>query len=141
MDTKPCHALMAELQALISPRVRAGRLRSSEMADATLTVTSLGDLGADAVLGVIYPPQLALVGFGRIRERPWAVGGALTVRPVVTASLAADHCATDLGPSARPVPRSPHASPARAGDLMTEAELRTAIAAELHKVAPDLRPR
>ena len=100
VDEKSCHALMAELQALI-PRVRAGRLRSSEMADATLTVTSLGDLGADAVLGVIYPPQLALVGFGRIRERPWAVGGALTVRPVVTASLAADHRATDGAVGAR----------------------------------------
>jgi pyruvate dehydrogenase E2 component (dihydrolipoamide acetyltransferase) len=47
------------------------------------------------VLGVIYPPQVALVGFGKVVERPWAVNGMLTVRPVVTATLAADHRASD----------------------------------------------
>lgn len=44
---------------------------------------------------MIYPPQVALVGFGAIVRRPWAVGELLGVRPVVTASLAADHRATD----------------------------------------------
>nr|WP_229022898.1 2-oxo acid dehydrogenase subunit E2 [Actinomarinicola tropica] len=65
------------------------------------TVTNLGDQGVDAVFGVIYPTQVALVGFGAIVERPWAVGGMLTVRPVVTASLAADHRATDGHEGAR----------------------------------------
>ncbi len=76
-------------------RTRAGGLRGSEMTDATITVTSLGELGADAVFGVIYPPQVALIGFGRIEDRPWAVGDALAVRPLVTASLSADHRASD----------------------------------------------
>jgi len=47
------------------------------------------------VTGIIYPPQLAIVGFGRIVERPWVVGGAVLPRSVVHISLAADHRATD----------------------------------------------
>lgn len=93
-DHKSCDELMSDLRDLI-PRARAGRLRSSEMTDATLTVTSLGDLGVEAVFGVIYPPQVALVGFGKIMEQPWAKDGMLGVHPVMHASLAADHRATD----------------------------------------------
>ncbi len=86
--------LMAKLRDLVN-RARAGRLRSSELTDATITVTNLGDQGVESVTGVIYPPQVALVGFGKIVERPWAVGGLLGVRPVVITTLAADHRATD----------------------------------------------
>jgi pyruvate dehydrogenase E2 component (dihydrolipoamide acetyltransferase) len=86
--------LMARLRDLVA-RARAGRLRSSEMTDATVTVTSLGDRGPEAVFGVIYPPQVALVGFGSIVDRPWAIDGALAVHPVVTATLAGDHRASD----------------------------------------------
>jgi pyruvate dehydrogenase E2 component (dihydrolipoamide acetyltransferase) len=49
----------------------------------------------EVVYGVIYPPQVALVGLGRLAERPWAEDGALRAMPVVTASLAADHRVTD----------------------------------------------
>ena len=69
---------MEALRDLI-PRVRAGRLRSSEMTDATITVTNLGDLGVETVYGVIYPPQVALVGFGKITEQPWSENGMLGV--------------------------------------------------------------
>lgn len=58
-------------------------------------MTNLGDLGAETVYGVIYPPQVALVGFGRILERPWAENGMLGIRPVVSATVAGDHRATD----------------------------------------------
>ena len=71
------------------------RLRSSELADSTITVTSLGDQGVDAVFGVIYPPQVALVGFGTPAERPWADQGKVTTRRVIQASLSADHRASD----------------------------------------------
>ena len=70
-------------------------LRSSEIADATITVTSLGEQGVESVFGVIYPPQVALVGFGKIVERAWAVNGMLGARPIIIASLAADHRASD----------------------------------------------
>jgi pyruvate dehydrogenase E2 component (dihydrolipoamide acetyltransferase) len=86
--------LMAGLRDLTA-RARTGRLKSSELTDSTITVTSLGDRGVEAVLGVIYPPQVALVGFGRINERPWVVDGQIVARPVVTASLTADHRASD----------------------------------------------
>ncbi len=86
--------LMLALRDLVA-RARSGRLRSSEMSDPTITVTSLGDQGVDTVLPVIYPPQVAIVGFGRIRERAWVVDGLLGPRPVVTATLAADHRVSD----------------------------------------------
>jgi pyruvate dehydrogenase E2 component (dihydrolipoamide acetyltransferase) len=86
--------LMAALRDLVG-RARSGRLRGSEMADPTITVTNLGDQGVDEVHGVIYPPQVALVGFGKIDERPWASDGMLGVRPTVRATLAADHRASD----------------------------------------------
>lgn len=94
VDKKSCDEVMADLRDLI-PRARSGRLRSSEMTDATITITSLGDLGVETVFGVIYPPQVAIIGLGKIMEQPWAKDGMLGVHPVMTASLAADHRATD----------------------------------------------
>lgn len=87
-------AVMAALRDLVR-RARSGGLRASELAAPTLTVTDLGERGVDLVHGVIYPPQVALVGFGAIRRRPWAEGDALAVRPVVTATVAADHRVSD----------------------------------------------
>jgi pyruvate dehydrogenase E2 component (dihydrolipoamide acetyltransferase) len=86
--------LMRALADLVA-RTRSGGLRSSELADSTLTVTSLGDLGVDAVHGIIYPPQVALVGFGRIAERPRVVAGRIEAVPTVIASLAGDHRVSD----------------------------------------------
>jgi pyruvate dehydrogenase E2 component (dihydrolipoamide acetyltransferase) len=93
-DTLELPELMAKLKDLVA-RTRAGRLRGSEMSDPTITVTNLGEQGVEVVHGVIYPPQVALVGFGTIVARPWAVDGMLTVRPIVTVTLAADHRVTD----------------------------------------------
>jgi pyruvate dehydrogenase E2 component (dihydrolipoamide acetyltransferase) len=93
-DQKSLAKLMVAMRDLVQ-RARAGGLRSSELSNPTITVTSLGERGAETVIGVIYPPQVATIGFGRIVERPWAVDGALAVRPVATLSLAADHRASD----------------------------------------------
>jgi pyruvate dehydrogenase E2 component (dihydrolipoamide acetyltransferase) len=93
-DTLPVDVLMERLRDLVG-RARAGRLQRAEMADPTITVTNLGDLGVESVFGVIYPPQVALVGFGRVMEQPWALGGMLGVRPVVIATLSADHRVSD----------------------------------------------
>ncbi len=86
--------LMSELASLVE-RTRSGSLRSSELSGAGLTVTLLGDQGVDTVIGVIYPPQVALVGFGRISERPWVREGQLCVMPTVVSSLSADHRVSD----------------------------------------------
>ncbi len=93
-DRMSLDVLMRELSELVA-RTRRGVLRSSDLSDATLTVTNLGEQGVESVFGVIYPPQVAIVGFGRIGERPWAQDGLLGVRPVVSASLAADHRVSD----------------------------------------------
>ena len=94
VDTQGLDDLMHSLHDLIT-RARSGRLRGSEITDATITLTSLGDRGVETVYGIIYPPQLALVGVGKIMDQPWAENGMLTVRPVVSATLSADHRATD----------------------------------------------
>ena len=87
-------ALMARTRDLVA-RVREGRFRSSEIADPTITVSSMGDRGVEALFGVIYPPQVAIVGFGKVVRRPWIVDGSVAPRPVVTITLAADHRVSD----------------------------------------------
>ncbi|MER5207987.1 dihydrolipoamide acetyltransferase family protein [Streptomyces sp. NPDC002825] len=99
-DTLSVAELMASLRDLVA-RARGGRMRASQTADPSLTVTNLGDQGVEAVFGVVYPPQVALVGLGRIVERPVAVNGLLGVRPVLTATLSADHRAADGATGAR----------------------------------------
>jgi pyruvate dehydrogenase E2 component (dihydrolipoamide acetyltransferase) len=87
-------ALMTAMRDLVQ-RARNGGLRSSELGSPTITVTSLGDRGAEAVTGIIYPPQVGIIGFGSISTRPWVTDGRVEARPLVTANLAADHRATD----------------------------------------------
>jgi len=94
VDKKSLAELMRALSDLVS-RARAGSLRSSEMSDPSITVTNLGEQGVEAVFGVIYPPQVALVGFGRLETRPWSENGQVLALPLVTATLSADHRASD----------------------------------------------
>lgn len=94
VDTKTLDQLMRELGDLVQ-RARTGSLRSSELSDPSVTVTNLGDQGVESVHGVIHPPQVALIGFGRVAERVWPIDGAITVLPAVTASLSADHRVSD----------------------------------------------
>jgi pyruvate dehydrogenase E2 component (dihydrolipoamide acetyltransferase) len=93
-DQLDLDTLMARLRDLVA-RVRAGTLRSSELADPTITVSSLGERGVDRLYGVIYPPQVAIVGFGTPSLRPWVLGGEVVARTLVTATLAADHRHSD----------------------------------------------
>lgn len=86
--------LMAELRQLVT-RARTGHLRASDTTGATITTTNLGDVGVDEVTGVIFPPQVAIVGFGAVRDEPWVTDGALGVHRVVHATLAADHRVSD----------------------------------------------
>jgi pyruvate dehydrogenase E2 component (dihydrolipoamide acetyltransferase) len=83
VDEQNLAQVMESLRDLTA-RAKAGNLRSSEMTDATITVTNLGDLGVDQVFGVIYPPQVALVGFGKV-----------STSKTVVATLSGDHRATD----------------------------------------------
>ena len=93
-DRRTLSELMAALRDLVQ-RARSGGLRSSELTSPTVTVTSLGERGAETVIGIIYPPQVALIGFGTVSARPWVVDGRIEPRPLVTVSLAGDHRASD----------------------------------------------
>ena len=93
-DRKSLDELMEAMRDLVK-RARAGGLRSSELSDATITVTSLGEQGPESVFGVIHPPQLALIGFGGLVRRPIAVEDAVAVHPAIKVSLSADHRASD----------------------------------------------
>lgn len=93
-DKQSLDELMKNFLDLVK-RARSGGLRSSELSDSTITVTSLGEQGVETVFGIIYPPQVALVGFGKVTERPWVVNGEVLARPTVTATLSADHRVSD----------------------------------------------
>lgn len=93
-DQRPLAELMTAMRDLVE-RARRGNLRGSELASPTVTVTSVGDRGAETVTGIIYPPQVAIVGFGRIATRPFVVETRIEARPLTTLSLAADHRVTD----------------------------------------------
>jgi pyruvate dehydrogenase E2 component (dihydrolipoamide acetyltransferase) len=94
VNLKTLDEIMAAMKDLIV-RTRSGRLRSSEMSEATITLTNFGDLGVERSFGVIYPPQVALVSFGKMTDQPWVENGMIGVRPVINASLSGDHRATD----------------------------------------------
>ncbi len=95
-DRRGPEDLMAALAGLVD-RARRGSLRSGDLTPASITVTNLGDQGVDEVDGIVHPPQVALVGFGRIAPRPVAAadGTSVVVHRTVRATLSADHRVTD----------------------------------------------
>lgn len=86
--------LMGQMRDLVQ-RTRAGHIRSSEISDPTITITSLGERGVETLYGIIYPPQVAIVGFGKSVAMPWVVDGAIGPRSVITITLSADHRVSD----------------------------------------------
>jgi len=100
VDRQGLDELMRNLRDLVQ-RARAGTLRSSELSDPTITVTNIGDQGVETVFGIIYPPQVAIVGFGKLVERPWSVDGQIVSRAVLMATLSGDHRVTDGHQGAR----------------------------------------
>ncbi|WP_346897080.1 dihydrolipoamide acetyltransferase family protein [uncultured Roseibium sp.] len=99
-ETLDLDTLMDKMRDLVV-RVRAGRFRAAELSDPTITVSSLGDRGVDSLYGVIYPPQVAIVGFGTPVIRPWEQDGEVALKRVVTLTLAADHRVSDGHSGAR----------------------------------------
>ena len=93
-DKQNLDELMKNFRDLVK-RARAGSLRSSELSEPTITITSLGERGAESVFGIIYPPQVAIVGFGRPIECPRTLAGQVVLRPAIKATLSADHRVSD----------------------------------------------
>ncbi|PKG99527.1 dihydrolipoamide acetyltransferase family protein [Paraglaciecola sp. MB-3u-78] len=82
-------------------RARKGGLRMSEMQDATVTVSNLGDRGTDSIQSIIYPPQVAIIGIGRQRIVPWVIDNVVSSATIISMSLAADHRVSDGHSGAR----------------------------------------
>lgn len=87
-------ALMSRLRDLVA-RVRQGRFKARELSDATITLTSLGDRGVRQITGVIFPPQVAIVGIGTPDWQPVIQGKKAVARRTASITLAADHRVSD----------------------------------------------
>lgn len=93
-DKQNLAELMKNFRDLVK-RARAGSLRSSELSESTITFTSLGERGAESVFGIIYPPQVAIIGFGRPTEWPRTLDGQIVLRPAIKATLSGDQLDID----------------------------------------------
>lgn len=78
----------------LAERARANRLRPDEYADGTFTISNLGMYGIDTLVAIINPPQTAILGVGRVVEKPVAREGQVVIREMMTAALSADHRVT-----------------------------------------------
>ena len=92
--------LSKTLRALIE-RTRAGKLTLDDISGGTFTITSLGPMEVDAFTPVINPPECAILGVGRIVEKPVALNGEVVIRQRVTLSLTFDHRVNDGAPAGR----------------------------------------
>lgn len=79
----------------ITTRARDDLLTPAELVGGTITITNVGVFGVDGGTPIVIPGQSAILATGRIMERPWAISGGLTVRPVMTLALAFDHRVVD----------------------------------------------
>ena len=83
----------------LAQRARADRLQLDDVADATFTITNLGSTGIDLLTPIINPPQVAILGVGRIQPRPLVVENELAVRSTAHLCLVFDHRALDGVPA------------------------------------------
>jgi pyruvate dehydrogenase E2 component (dihydrolipoamide acetyltransferase) len=91
-------AALSEIAAqrrILTERARAGRLRPSDIAGATFTISNLGMHQVDSFSAILSPPQAATLAVGRIRERVVPVDGRPGIRPMMTVTLSADHRVVD----------------------------------------------
>ncbi|MFE4467292.1 dihydrolipoamide acetyltransferase family protein [Leifsonia sp. NPDC056824] len=99
-DRSSVRELDAELGRL-SAAARDGVLPPADLTGSTFTVNNYGSLGVDGSAAIINHPEVAILGIGRVIERPWVVDGAVVARRIVQLSLVFDHRVTDGGVAAR----------------------------------------
>ena len=97
-DMRDLAALEAEV-ATLADGARAGKLPASAYQRGTFTVSTLGATGIDWFTPVLNPPQIAILGVGRVAQRPVVVGDAIVARPMMTLTLVFDHRALDGHPA------------------------------------------
>jgi pyruvate dehydrogenase E2 component (dihydrolipoamide acetyltransferase) len=79
----------------LATRAKTGALRQREITDGTFTVTNLGAYGVEALIGIIQPPQTAILGVGTVAPRPAVRDNAIVIRQLMKVALSADHRVTD----------------------------------------------
>jgi pyruvate dehydrogenase E2 component (dihydrolipoamide acetyltransferase) len=99
-DRKPLSEISRDARELVR-RVRAGEHRIAEVTGSTFTITSLGGLGIDAFTPIINAPEAAILGLGRVVDRPARDGDQLVWRKAITLSLTIDHRIVDGAPGAQ----------------------------------------
>jgi pyruvate dehydrogenase E2 component (dihydrolipoamide acetyltransferase) len=82
-------------------RAKSGHLRADEYSDGTFTITNLGAYGVEALIGIINPPQAAILGVGSVMDQPVARNGEVKISKVMKVALSADHRVTDGAEGAR----------------------------------------
>ena len=93
-DTKPLAEVSREI-ATLAARAREGRATQAQLTGGTFTVSNLGMYGIDAFTPIINPPETAILGIGRIVEKPVAVAGRVCAQPTCVMSLTLDHRVID----------------------------------------------
>jgi len=79
----------------LTDRARTGRLRPSDLAQATFTISNLGMFHIDSFSAIITPPQAAILAVGSIKDRVVPIGDGIGVRPMLTLTLSSDHRVLD----------------------------------------------
>lgn len=98
-DRKSLHALAEEARTL-AEQARSGALSADQVSGGTFTVTTLGAWGVDAFTPILNLPQVAILGVGRVAEKPAVHDGAIAIRSLMTLSLTFDHRVVDGAPAA-----------------------------------------
>ncbi|MBI4514901.1 MAG: 2-oxo acid dehydrogenase subunit E2 [Deltaproteobacteria bacterium] len=91
---------IAEQTRLLAGKARAGTLGVEEVSGGTFTITNLGMYGVDAFTPIINQPQVAILGVGRVVEKPAVFDGQIAIRSLLTLSLTFDHRIVDGAPAA-----------------------------------------
>jgi pyruvate dehydrogenase E2 component (dihydrolipoamide acetyltransferase) len=99
-DEKSLTEISSVLQTLVE-KAHGGELTKDDVSGGTFTITNLGMFGVDVFIPIINPPETAILGVGRVVEKPVAVDGQLKVRPMMQLSLAYDHRIVDGAPAAQ----------------------------------------
>lgn len=98
-DKKQLSQISSELEELVE-KARQGKLSKKQLTEGTFTVTNLGMYDVDVFLPIINPPEAAILATGRIVEKPVAANGDVSVKPLMTLTLAYDHRIVDGAPAA-----------------------------------------
>jgi pyruvate dehydrogenase E2 component (dihydrolipoyllysine-residue acetyltransferase) len=99
-DRRPLAEIAGD-RADLAAKAQAGTLTLDELEGGTFTISNLGSFGADAFTPIVNPPQCAILGVGRIVDKPVAVAGQVEIRPMLWLSLTFDHRIVDGAPAAR----------------------------------------